>query len=156
MAAAPLQAESREADPRSEKVKLKLWVSPVTAEVFWGAKRLGTAGREPLEIERPRGSGPLDVVVRAPGYLPYHTRLFTDRDDTLTVRLVDARPPRRACWAGSAAHPPSRAPERPVPSWRASCSVRPSDPGGPNGCAGCGVYFRWGRGLPKLFFRNHV
>jgi hypothetical protein len=25
--------------------------------------------------------------VRAPGYLPFHTRLFTDRDDKLTVRL---------------------------------------------------------------------
>jgi hypothetical protein len=87
VAATPLQAESREADPLSEKVKLKLWVSPVTAEVFWGIKRLGAAGREPLEIERPRGSGPLDVVVRAPGYLPYHTRLFTDREDALTVRL---------------------------------------------------------------------
>jgi hypothetical protein len=84
----PLQAEAGEADPRSPKVKLKLWVSPVSAEVIWGARRLGIAGREPLEIERPRGSGPLDLVVRAPGYLPYHTRLFTDRDDTLTVRLV--------------------------------------------------------------------
>jgi hypothetical protein len=87
-AAAPLQAESREADPLSAKVKLKLWVTPVTAEVFWGVKKLGTAGREPLEIERARGSGPLDVVVRAPGYLPFHTRLYTDRDDTLTVRLT--------------------------------------------------------------------
>jgi hypothetical protein len=87
-AAAPLQAEPGEANPRSARVTLKLWVSPVTAEVIWGAKRLGTAGREPLEIERPRGSGPLDLVVRAAGYLPYHTRLYTDRDDTLTVRLV--------------------------------------------------------------------
>jgi hypothetical protein len=86
--APPLQAESREADPRSEKVKLKLWVTPVTAEVVWGAKRLGTAGKEPLEIERPRGSGPLDLVVRATGYLPFHTRLFTDRDDALTIRLI--------------------------------------------------------------------
>jgi hypothetical protein len=87
-APAPLQAEAREADPRSQNVKLKLWVTPVTAEVFWGAKRLGAAGREPLEIERPRGSGPLDVVVRAAGYLPFHTRLYTDRDDALTVRLT--------------------------------------------------------------------
>jgi hypothetical protein len=69
-------------------VKLKLWVLPVTADVVWGAKKLGTAGREPLEIERPRGSGPLDIVIRAPGYLPFHTRLLTDREDSLTVRLV--------------------------------------------------------------------
>ncbi len=87
-APAALQEEAREANPRSEKVKLRLWVTPVTAEVVWGARRLGTAGRVPLEIERPRGSGPLDLVVKAPGYLPFHTRLFTDRDDTLTVRLI--------------------------------------------------------------------
>jgi hypothetical protein len=86
--AAPLTAETGEVNPRSATVRLKLSVLPVTAEVVWGAKRLGTAGREPLEIERPRNSGPLDLVVRAPGYLSFHTRLLTDRDDTLTVRLV--------------------------------------------------------------------
>jgi hypothetical protein len=85
---APLQAETPEANPRSETVKLKLTVLPVTAEVVWGAKRLGTAGREPLVIERPRDSGPLDLVIRAAGYLPFHTRLFTDREDAVTIRLV--------------------------------------------------------------------
>jgi hypothetical protein len=83
-----LRPEISAGDPRSESVKLKLWVLPVTAEVVWGAKKLGTGGREPLELERPRNSGPLDIVVRAPGYLPFHTRLLTDRDDALTVRLV--------------------------------------------------------------------
>jgi hypothetical protein len=68
-------------------VKLKLIVLPVDGEVVWGRKRLGIAGRKALEIERPRNSGPLDVVVRAAGHLPLHTRLHTDRDDTLTVRL---------------------------------------------------------------------
>jgi hypothetical protein len=83
-----LPAEISSGDPRSDSVKLKLWVLPVTADVVWGARKLGTAGREPLEIERPRNSGPLDIVVRAAGYLPFHTRLLTDRDDTLTVRLI--------------------------------------------------------------------
>jgi hypothetical protein len=87
-AAPPLRTETREVDPRSESVRLKLWVLPVTAEVLWGAQRLGRAGREPLEIERRRNSGPLDLVVRAPGHLPFHTRLLTDRDDSLTVQLV--------------------------------------------------------------------
>lgn len=85
---APLQAETPEANPRSRMVKLKVTVVPVTAEVLWGAKRLGTAGREPLVIERPRGSGPLDLVVKAEGYLPFHTRLFTDREDAVTIRLI--------------------------------------------------------------------
>lgn len=84
-----LQQETREADPRSQTVTLKLWVVPAQgAEVFWGAKRLGKVDKPPFEIERPRRSGPMDLIVRAPGYLPYHTRLFTDRDDRLTIRLV--------------------------------------------------------------------
>jgi hypothetical protein len=57
------------------------------AHVFWGRKDLGVA---PLEIHRPRGSGPLDLLVVAPGYLPLHTRAFTERDETLALRLYDA------------------------------------------------------------------
>ena len=57
------------------------------AHVFWGRKDLGVA---PLEIQRPRGSGPLDLTVNAPGFLPFHTRVFTDRDDVLSLRLYDA------------------------------------------------------------------
>jgi hypothetical protein len=56
------------------------------AHVFWGRKDLGLA---PLEIRRPRGSGPLDLLVVAPGFLPLHTRVFTDHDETLSVRLYD-------------------------------------------------------------------
>jgi hypothetical protein len=56
------------------------------AHVFWGRKDLGVA---PLEIQRPRGSGPLDLLIMAPGFLPLHTRAFTDRDDTLSLRLYD-------------------------------------------------------------------
>jgi len=56
------------------------------AHVFWGRKDLGVA---PLEIHRPRGSGPLDLVFVAPGFLPLHTRAFTDHDETLSVRLYD-------------------------------------------------------------------
>src|SRR5205823_1618680 len=54
------------------------------AHVIWGRKDFGVA---PLEIERPRNSGPLDLVVVTPGYLPLHARAFTDRDDVLTLRL---------------------------------------------------------------------
>ena len=69
------------------EVTLKLLVDANRkAHVFWGRKDLGVA---PLEIHRPRGSGPLDLLVAAPGFLPLHTRLFTDHDDTLAVRLYD-------------------------------------------------------------------
>src|SRR5262249_34358989 len=37
------------------------------AHVWWGRKDFGVA---PVEIKRPRSSGPLDLVIVAPGYLP--------------------------------------------------------------------------------------
>ena len=67
------------------------------AHVFWGRKDLGVA---PLEIRRPRGSGPLDLVFVAPGFLPLHTRAFTDHDETLSVRLYD-----EAAASGLLGHP---------------------------------------------------
>jgi hypothetical protein len=80
-----LVAEAPESDPTSETVTIKL-VAPEArkARVFWGRKDLGFA---PLELQRPRGSGPLDLLVVAPGALPLHTRVFTDRDDKLALRL---------------------------------------------------------------------
>jgi nucleoid-associated protein YgaU len=76
-------AASERADAGTVTIKL-LADARRQARVFWGRKDLGVA---PLEIVRPRGSGPLDLIVQAPGYLPLHTRVFTDRDDTLSLRL---------------------------------------------------------------------
>jgi hypothetical protein len=69
----------------TETVTIKL-TAPVgaAARISWGRKDLGLA---PLTLTRPRGSGPLDLLVVAPGYLPLHTRVFTDRDETLALRL---------------------------------------------------------------------
>ena len=58
------------------------------ARVTWGRKDLGMA---PLEIVRPRGSAPLDLLIVAPGFLPLRTRVFTDRNDVLTLRLYTER-----------------------------------------------------------------
>jgi len=44
-------------------------------------------GKMEAEITRPRGSGPLDLEIKAEGYLPYHTRLYADRNDKVGVRL---------------------------------------------------------------------
>ena len=74
--------------PGGPQVTIKLLADAgKKAHVFWGRKDLGLA---PLELQRPRGSGPLDLVVNAPGFLPLHTRVFTDRDDILSLRLYDA------------------------------------------------------------------
>ncbi len=85
--------EDEEADPSFEKVKVIIAVDrAVKAQVFWGVKRLGAT---PLSLERDRDSGPLDVIVRAEGYLPVHTRVFTDREDKVTARLFkDEEAPR--------------------------------------------------------------
>ena len=83
-----LVGEERERDPGSDTVKIKvLGAEKRQAHVLWGRKDFGVA---PLEIERPRNSGPLDLVVIAPGYLPYHARAFTDRDDIISFRLYSA------------------------------------------------------------------
>jgi hypothetical protein len=83
-----LLGEERERDPRSDTVKIKVIVDARRqAHVTWGRKDFGLA---PLEIERPRNSGPLDLIVVAPGYLPLHARALTDRDDVLSLRLYSA------------------------------------------------------------------
>jgi hypothetical protein len=80
-----LVGEAPESNPTSEMVTIKLVAEPSRkARVSWGRKDLGFA---PLEIQRPRGSGPLDLVVVAPGALTLHTRVYTDRDDKLALRL---------------------------------------------------------------------
>jgi hypothetical protein len=92
-----LHVEAPEPDPRSKTVKLKLAITPpATGAVMWGRKKLADIkpGHMTVEFERRRDSGPLDVLVRADSFLLHHIRLFTDRDDRLSVRLIrpeDAR-----------------------------------------------------------------
>jgi hypothetical protein len=67
-------------------VTIRLLVQPPgVAHVLWGTKDLGVA---PLDIVRPRGSGPLDLTLRASGYLTFHTRAFTEHDDKIAIRMV--------------------------------------------------------------------
>jgi hypothetical protein len=88
-----LKTEEPEENPYSETVTLKVSVTPpVKAQVTWGAKtvaKLAPGGME-AEIVRPRGSGPVDLEIKAEGYLPYHTRLYTDRNEKVGVRLYRA------------------------------------------------------------------
>lgn len=80
-----LVGEAPDGNPTSDTVTIKLVADPARkARVFWGRKDLGLA---PLELQRPRGSGPLDLVVVTPGALTLHTRVFTDHDDKLALRL---------------------------------------------------------------------
>jgi hypothetical protein len=69
-------------------------IPPVKADVYWGKKKLGVinAGRrptiKPLIVERPRDSGPMDLMVTAEGFLPVHTRAYTFTDGKLNIKLT--------------------------------------------------------------------
>jgi len=121
--------------PPVEMVTIHVAVEPPQrAHVIWGAKDFGLG---PLDIRRPRGSGPLELMVRAPGFLTLHTRAFTDRNSTLSVHLVPeaeaARFPgyqapaptvtARSSQAAASRHAPGRAPH----------SGKPSSPAAPRG-----------------------
>jgi hypothetical protein len=56
-----------------------------TAFVFWGKKKLGET---PVTLERPRDSGPVDLVVRSEGWFPVHTRVYTFHNDVVYVTMT--------------------------------------------------------------------
>jgi hypothetical protein len=77
-------------EPPKDTARITFVTSPaVHATVSWGKQRLGVIGpKAPLVITRPRDSGPLDVVVKAYGYLPVTTRAHTFGDTRITVKLT--------------------------------------------------------------------
>ena len=89
-AAAAAAEEAKEAAPATPNVRLVFKaVPPNTVTVTWGNKRLGIIKpKAPLIIERPRDSGPMDVVYKSQGYLPVHTRIYTFTNSTLAVKLT--------------------------------------------------------------------
>ena len=78
-------------------VKIKL----VADSAPTGARLLGTQGSgvAPLEIRAPARQRAARSDRLAPGCLPLHTRVFTDRDDTLSLRLYAEREAAGACPA---------------------------------------------------------
>lgn len=77
--------------PVREKVKITFQtIPPVKAEVRWGKKKLGVlnTGKKPFFIERPKDSGPIDVTIRAEGFLPVHTRAYSFETNKVTVKLT--------------------------------------------------------------------
>jgi hypothetical protein len=71
--------------PPAPKVKIIVRSVPPKAIVFWGKKKLGET---PVTLERPRDSGPVDLVVRNDGFFPLHTRAYTFHTDTVYVKLT--------------------------------------------------------------------
>jgi hypothetical protein len=89
--AAPVApAANAPAQPPSTEARITFVTIPGTnATVKWGKKLLGRiTPKQALVVVRPRDSGPLDVVVSAPGYLPVTTRAHTFADSKVTVKLT--------------------------------------------------------------------
>jgi hypothetical protein len=71
--------------PRPPQVKIMVRTVPPKAQVRWGKKLLGET---PYQLDRPRDSGPVDLVVRMDGYFPVHTRAYTYHSDTIYLKLT--------------------------------------------------------------------
>src|SRR5438093_776807 len=69
---------------RPARVKIVIHSVPNKAKVSWGKKLLGLT---PLTFDRPRDSGPLDLVVRSDGYFPIHARVYTYKSDVLYLKM---------------------------------------------------------------------
>ena len=66
----------------------KFTVIPSTkkATVTWGKKKFGIiAPHAPLIVQRPRDSGPLDVMVKSDGCVSVQTRAYTFEDSKVSV-----------------------------------------------------------------------
>lgn len=64
-------------------------IPPTNAKVVWGRQTLGMiTAKQPLTVVRPRDTGPLDVMIQAPGYLPVQTRAHTFEDTQVIVKLT--------------------------------------------------------------------
>jgi len=90
-AAPPAAAPPAAPKPPSANVRIVFTVLPSSkkATVSWGKKKLGViAPHAPLIVQRPRDSGPLDVVVRAEGCVPVQTRAYTFEDSKVAVKVT--------------------------------------------------------------------
>jgi hypothetical protein len=75
-------------DPNRARITFST-IPATNAKVVWGKQTLGTiTSRQPLVVNRPRDSGPLDVMVYAPGFLPVQTRAHTFEDTQIIVKLT--------------------------------------------------------------------
>jgi hypothetical protein len=112
-----------------DKVSITLQtVPPRKAMVKWGNKVLGVIPvPRPLVVVRPRDSGPLDLVVRAAGFLPVHTRAYTFSDSRVAIKLTPvsekntlfgyrAEVPSESAASPDGGSPPPASPLAPAPA----------------------------------------
>jgi hypothetical protein len=81
------------AAPAMPPANVKITIITVPSQkgvfVFWGKKKLGAiAPHQPLILQRPRDSGPLDLVIKCQGFVTVQTRAYTFADTKLAVKLT--------------------------------------------------------------------
>lgn len=85
---APPPAAAAPVQKNTVRIVFKVY-PPTKATVTWGKKKLGfIKPKESLVIQRPRDSGPMDVVVRAENCVPVHTRAYTFTDSVVAVKVT--------------------------------------------------------------------
>jgi len=71
------------------KIVFRVLPSTITATIKWGNKKLGIIKpKTSLTVERPRDSGPLDLVLSSQGYIPVHTRAYTFTNSVVLVKMT--------------------------------------------------------------------
>ena len=66
-------------------VELTIKTQPrMKAKVYHGKEYLG---RTPMSLKWAKDTGPIDIVVRAGGYITVNSRLYTHRNDSVTVNM---------------------------------------------------------------------
>ena len=66
-------------------VELTVKTDPrVKARVYHGKELLGVT---PLSLKWAKDTGPLDIVVKAGGYINVNSRIYTYRDDRVTIKM---------------------------------------------------------------------
>jgi type IV secretory pathway VirB10-like protein len=90
--AAPADAPVVPPKPPQDPLRARITFStipPTNAKVVWGKTTLGTiTSKQALTVIRPRDTGPMDVMVYAPGFLPVQTRAHTFEDGQIIVKLT--------------------------------------------------------------------
>jgi hypothetical protein len=110
------------------KVKIMVRTSPSKVFVHWGKKNLGLT---PLNFERPRDSGPIDLVLRLQGYFPVRTRAYTVKNDIVSVKMVKLE--NRMTIFGAKAELPPDGGTPPDPALDPNSLVKPPAAGTPPG-----------------------
>ena len=82
--------DQREEEDRSRKGTINVMIRsiPKGASVTYGGKLLG---RTPVTLKAPRGSTPLDVVVKARGFMTLRTRIRRKVNRSYTYKLTPAK-----------------------------------------------------------------